>query len=60
MALGFVGGTMSLLWMGLATFAMVLEKLPAIGHHVTRPLGVGLMLAGIGLAAWQVAVGVPA
>jgi len=52
MALGFVGGVMSLLWMGLATFFMVLEKLPSIGHHVTKPLGAGLILAAIAWAAW--------
>ena len=34
MALGFVGGVMSLLWMGLATFFMVLEKLPQVGHVI--------------------------
>jgi predicted metal-binding membrane protein len=50
MALGFVGGMMSLLWMGLATLAMVLEKLPQIGHHVTRPLGAALVLGGGALA----------
>jgi predicted metal-binding membrane protein len=51
MPLGFVGGVMSLLWMGLATVFMVLEKLPQIGHRVTRPLGVTLILGGIGLLA---------
>ncbi|MCH2095111.1 MAG: DUF2182 domain-containing protein [Rhodobacteraceae bacterium] len=45
MALGFVGGVMSLLWMGLATLFMVLEKLPQIGHVVTKPMG-GLLIAG--------------
>ena len=53
MALGFVGGMMSLLWMGLATFFMVLEKLPQIGHYVTKPLGVALILGGVTLAAAQ-------
>ena len=52
MALGFVGGMMSLLWMGLATFFMVLEKLPQIGHYVTRPLGVALILGGVGVIAY--------
>jgi predicted metal-binding membrane protein len=47
MALGFVGGVMNLLWMGLATFFMVLEKLPQLGHHVIRPLGVALILGGL-------------
>ena len=49
MALGFVGGVMSLLWMGLATLFMVFEKLPEVGHHLTRPAGVVLILAGLAL-----------
>lgn len=53
MALGFVGGVMSLLWMGAATFFMVLEKLPQIGHRITKPIGIGLILGGIGLAVWS-------
>lgn len=52
MALGFVGGMMSLLWMGLATLFMVLEKLPQIGHYVTKPLGVALILGGVGVLAY--------
>ena len=52
MALGFVGGMMSLLWMGLATGFMVLEKLPQIGHYITKPAGAALILGGIGLAIW--------
>lgn len=52
MALGFVGGVMSLLWMGLATFVMILEKIPAIGHHLLRPVGVALVLAGLVTAFW--------
>jgi predicted metal-binding membrane protein len=47
MALGFVGGVMSLLWMGLATLFMVIEKLPQVGHYVTRPAGVILIAAGL-------------
>ena len=47
MALGFVGGVMSLLWMGLATLFMVIEKLPQIGHVVTRPMGGILIVAGL-------------
>ncbi|MEL6376636.1 MAG: DUF2182 domain-containing protein [Pseudomonadota bacterium] len=47
MALGFVGGVMSLLWMGLATLFMVLEKLPEIGQRVIRPMGVLLILGGV-------------
>lgn len=49
MALGFVGGVMSLLWMGLATFFMVLEKLPQVGHLVTKPMGVILIIGGAGV-----------
>ena len=51
MALGFVGGVMSLLWMGTATVFMVLEKLPQIGHHLIRPAGAALILSGLGVAA---------
>jgi len=47
MALGFVGGVMSLLWMGLATIFMVFEKLPDIGARLTKPAGVLLILGGI-------------
>ncbi len=54
MVLGFVGGVMSLLWMGLATLFMVIEKLPQIGHHVTRPMGVVLMMAGTALIGAQI------
>ncbi|MEN8895975.1 MAG: DUF2182 domain-containing protein [Yoonia sp.] len=50
MALGFVGGVMSLAWMGLATLFMILEKLPQIGHKVTKPMGVLLIAAGLILA----------
>jgi len=50
MTLGFVGGVMSLLWMGLATLFMIFEKLPEIGHRVTKPAGVVLIGAGLGLA----------
>jgi predicted metal-binding membrane protein len=42
MLLAFVGGVMSLAFMGLATLIMVLEKLPDLGRFVTRPLGVAL------------------
>ena len=50
MALGFVGGVMSLLWMGLATLLMIFEKLPDIGHYVIKPTGVALIGAGVALA----------
>ncbi|MEJ6398846.1 DUF2182 domain-containing protein [Yoonia sp. 208BN28-4] len=52
MALGFVGGVMSLLWMGLATLFMIFEKLPQIGHRLTKPAGFVLIAAGIALAVW--------
>ena len=57
MALGFVGGVMSLAWMGLATLFMVLEKLPQVGHVVTKPMGVVLPLAGLAVLAWPYAIG---
>jgi predicted metal-binding membrane protein len=51
MALGFVGGVMNLAWMGLATLFMVIEKLPQVGHVVTKPAGGVLMAAGAGVIA---------
>ena len=47
MLLGLVGGTMNLVWMGLATAFMVLEKLPDIGRWLTWPAGVLLVAAGL-------------
>ncbi len=52
MALGFAGGMMNLLWMGLATVFMVLEKLPQIGHRVTKPIGVLLGLGGLAVLTY--------
>ena len=49
MALGFVGGTMSMLWMAGATGLMILEKLPPVGRHLRRPVGAAMLAAG---AAW--------
>jgi predicted metal-binding membrane protein len=46
MVLGFAGGVMNFLWMGLATFMMVLEKLPQLGHFLVKPLGILLILSG--------------
>jgi predicted metal-binding membrane protein len=57
MALGFVGGVMSLLWMGLATFFMVIEKLPQIGHYVTKPMGAILIAAGAAVLFWTPLMG---
>jgi predicted metal-binding membrane protein len=47
MVLGFAGGVMNFLWMGLATLFMIVEKLPAIGHYVIKPMGGILILTGI-------------
>jgi len=52
MALGFAGGVMNLAWMGIATFFMVLEKLPQIGHYITKPMGFALILGAAVVAAW--------
>ncbi len=57
MALGFVGGMMSLLWMGLATLFMVLEKLPQVGHYVVKPMGFALIFAGLGVIAFPTVMG---
>jgi predicted metal-binding membrane protein len=46
MILGFAGGVMNFLWMGLATLMMVLEKLPQLGHFLVKPLGILLILSG--------------
>ncbi len=46
MVLGFAGGVMNFLWMGLATVMMVLEKLPQLGHFLVKPLGLLLILSG--------------
>ena len=46
MLLAFVGGVMNLAFMAVAMVLMALEKLPAIGRHVTRPLGGALMVSG--------------
>jgi predicted metal-binding membrane protein len=54
MALGFVGGVMSLLWMGAATLFMVIEKLPQLGAFVTRPMGYALIAVGLGLGVSNV------
>ncbi|RMH47646.1 MAG: DUF2182 domain-containing protein [Alphaproteobacteria bacterium] len=54
MLLAFVGGLSNLLFMGLATVLMAVEKLPDLGRPITRPLGALLVIAGIGTlaAAW--------
>jgi len=52
MLLAFVGGVMSLAFMGLATLIMTFEKLPELGYYLTRPLGAALIgsAALLGLA----------
>lgn len=52
MLLAFVGGVTNLAFMALATVIMVLEKLPDIGRHVTRPLGYCLF-AWAGWTIWM-------
>ena len=45
MAFSLVSGTMSVLWMGLATLVMTVEKLRLTGRFVTVPLGL-ILIAG--------------
>ena len=45
MMLAFIGGAMSLFWMGLATLLMTVEKLPELGKFITKPLGITLIFA---------------
>jgi predicted metal-binding membrane protein len=47
MALGFVGGTMNLAWMGVATLLMIFEKLPEVGRFVVRPVGALMLVGGL-------------
>ena len=54
MVLGFAGGVMNFLWMGLATLMMVLEKLPQLGHFIIKPLGVILILSGLSVVAFTI------
>ncbi len=50
MLLAFVGGTMNLVWMGVAMTLMIVEKL-SLGRHITIPLGISLIAAAGALAA---------
>jgi predicted metal-binding membrane protein len=52
MALGFTGGVMNLAWMGLATLFMVVEKLPQIGHYITKPMGAALIIGAGVVVCW--------
>ena len=54
MILGFAGGVMNFLWMGLATLMMVLEKLPQLGHFLVKPLGSILILSGLSVVAFTI------
>ena len=47
MGFALIAGAMSLIWMGLATVVMTVEKLPAIGRFVSAPLGVILVAAAV-------------
>lgn len=56
MTLAFVGGTMNLIWMGVMTALMALEKIPAIGKRLSPLLGgllICLALAYAAAWAWQ-------
>lgn len=57
MLVGFVGGIMNLLWMGLAMLLMAAEKLPDIGKHITRPVGVALLAGAVWSAASTITFG---
>jgi predicted metal-binding membrane protein len=54
MALAFVGGLHAWWFMVVCTTVMVVEKLPAVGERVARPLGVALVVAAatVAVAAW--------
>ena len=54
MVLGFAGGVMNFLWMGLATLMMVLEKLPQLGHFLVKPLGGILILSAFSVVAFTI------
>ena len=47
MLMAFVGGTMSIVFMGLATLIMICEKLPKLGNLISKPLGWVLIVSGI-------------
>jgi len=51
MLLGFVGGVMSLGFMGLATIIMIIEKMPDYGKYISAPLGFGLLGASVVMLA---------
>ena len=47
MLLAFVGGVMNLVFMGIATVIMMIEKLPQIGKYLTQPLGFFLVASSL-------------
>jgi len=47
MLLAFVGGVMNLVFMGIATVIMMIEKLPQIGQYLTKPLGIFLVASSV-------------
>jgi predicted metal-binding membrane protein len=47
MFLAFVGGVMNLVFMGIATVIMMLEKLPQLGWYLTKPLGGILVVCSV-------------
>lgn len=49
MLLAFVGGVMNLVFMGIATLIMMLEKLADFGRYLTKPLGVILVISSVKL-----------
>ena len=49
---------MNLLWMGLATLFMVLEKLPQFGRTITKPMGLLLIGGGLTVLIWPFVDGV--
>ncbi len=55
MLLAFVGGTMNLIWMGVAMVLMTLEKLPQPGNYLTKPLGYTLIFGAALIAGCAIA-----
>ena len=53
MSLAFVGGTMTLGFMGLATCVMITEKMPQMGRYVTKPLGT-LLIGAAAITALRI------
>ena len=58
MSVSLVAGAFGLVWMGLATVLMCMEKLPDIGRLLSRPLGVALFGAAAVAAFGQLFMGI--